>query len=193
MLHQDLTPVVFWQYQMLSNKSIPTHTGSKMKQILPKLNISVLFPGEWSSLEEVINQMLVHQPPLLKPPVIDSIWQTLHCNISEHSISEANLQSLRSGIALISMIAVKQPETVLKNLDTLLRVRRSNFGYLDDRDLREHIVKNGKSHEARRLVPMTELCCNFSERSCYMKKIIWSPIGKEIVPYVQIQNCYCKV
>ena len=80
------------------------------------------FVGELSSLEEVVGQMLVHQPALLKPSVIEAIWQSLRQFITGTQSSEITKQSLASGCILINMIAAKQPGTLVDNLDLLLKV-----------------------------------------------------------------------
>ena len=78
----------------------------------------ISYAGELSSLEEVVAQMLIHQPPLLKPPVIQAIWQ---CLGSSQSLLDSKVADLDCGCALISMIAAKQPETVVDNLSLLLK------------------------------------------------------------------------
>ena len=69
--------------------------------------------GELGSLEEVVVQMLNHQPPFLKPPVLSALWQLCE---------GPSPRRVRNSLAIISMAAAKQPSLVSARLDLLLKV-----------------------------------------------------------------------
>jgi len=75
--------------------------------------------GELGSLEEVVFQMLNHQPPFLKPPVLNALW--LLCEGTAADAGAA--RSVRNGLVIITMAAAKQPTLVSSRLDLLLKVR----------------------------------------------------------------------
>jgi hypothetical protein len=62
--------------------------------------------------------MLNHQPPFLKPPVLNALWQ-----LCERTSAECeNASSMRNSLVIISMAAAKQPTLVSARLDLLLKV-----------------------------------------------------------------------
>ena len=84
--------------------------------------LRILRLGELGSLEEVVNQMLQHRPPLLTEPVLGAMWSACkQAHVARQYPSSA--KTLRCGLTLLSMAAAKRPETVAENLQTLLEVK----------------------------------------------------------------------
>jgi hypothetical protein len=67
--------------------------------------------------------MLNHQPPFLKPPVLNALWQ-----LCERTSAEpGSARGVRNGLVIISMAAAKQPSLVSARLDLLLKVGRGGM------------------------------------------------------------------
>lgn len=98
-----------------------THRDRKIRRVTRSSAETCQRPaGEVGSLEEVVKRLFEHQPPLLKPAVLNAIWAL--CEQAHRAApGQEAARQLGCALRLIRMAAAKEPTFVAARLDLLLQ------------------------------------------------------------------------